>query len=248
MLKAIILEDEEDSRKLLSGFLKDYCPQIHLVADTDRVSSALDAISTFQPDLVFMDIQLSGETCFDLLDRLDERNFEIIFTTAYDSYMLKAIKLSAIDYLLKPINVPELKAAIEKAEKKRNQLGFNKSLEVLINNFRNNMQDHKIAITSNDGYVFVKISNILYLKSEGAYTYFFLKPNEKIVTSKNIKEYEDLLADHNFFRIHKSYIINMAEVTRYVRGEGGSVVMSDKATFDVSRRRKDDFLKMLYKA
>jgi two-component system LytT family response regulator len=248
MLKAIILEDEEVSRKLLSNFLKDYCPQINLFAAVDNVSAAASAINRYRPDVVFMDIQLKGETSFDLLETLGEIKFDIIFTTAYDSYMLKAIKLSAIDYLLKPINVVELKAAVEKVEKKINQLAFNKSLEVLLGNFRNNSYDHKIAISSNDGFVFVKISNIIYLKSEGAYTYFYLKPNEKIITSKNIKEYEDLLADHNFFRIHKSYIVNMAEVTKYIRGEGGYVVMSNNAMFDVSRRRKDDFLKLLDKA
>jgi len=248
MLKAIILEDEEDSRKVLSGFLNDYFAQIELLAAVETVEGALHAINTFHPDVVFMDIQLRGETSFDLLDRLSERNFEIIFTTAFDSYMLRAIKLSAIDYLLKPINVQELKIAIEKVEKKINRAMFNKSLEVLMNNFRNNYHDHQIAISSTDGFVFVKVSNIIYLESEGAYTYFVLKHNEKIITSKNIKEYEDLLADHNFFRIHKSYIINMSEINKYVRGEGGYVIMSNNAVIDVSRRRKDDFLKMLNKA
>ena len=248
MLKAIILEDEGDSLKLLSGYLKDYFPQINLLAAVDSVKACVDAINDFHPDVVFMDIQLRGETSFDLLDKLGEINFEIIFTTAYDSYMLRAIKLSAIDYLLKPINVPELKIAIEKVEKKINREMFNKSLEVLMNNFRSNYNDHKIAISSADGFIFVKISNIIYLKSDGAYTYFFLKHNEKIITSKNIREYEDLLADHNFFRVHKSYIVNMGEILKYVRGEGGYVIMSNNAAIDVSRRRKDDFLKMLDKA
>jgi two-component system LytT family response regulator len=161
--------------------------------------------------------------------------------------MLRAIKLSAIDYLLKPINVQELKIAIEKVEQKINRAMFNKSLEVLMNNFRNNYHDHQIAISSTDGFVFVKVSNIIYLKSEGAYTCFFLKHDEKIITSKNIKEYEDLLTDHHFFRVHKSYIINMTEINKYVRGEGGYVIMSNNAMIDVSRRRKDDFLKMLNK-
>ncbi len=247
MLKAIILEDEEDNRQLLSGFLRDYCPQISLLAAVDSVQKSFNAINTYHPDVVFMDIQLNGETCFDLLEKFDEVKFEIIFTTAYDSYMLKAIKLSAIDYLLKPINVDELKTAIEKAEKKRMQLMMNKNLEVLMNNFRNNLQDHQIAISSSDGFVFVRVSNIIYLRAEGAYTYFILKHNEKIITSKNIQEYEELLNDHKFFRIHKSFIVNMAEVVKYVRGDGGYVIMSDKTHIDVSRRRKDDFLQMFEK-
>jgi two-component system LytT family response regulator len=248
MLKVIILEDEEDNRNMLSGFLHDYFPQVTLLGMFDNVNAAFSAISTLQPDVVFMDIQLKGETSFDLLDRFGKINFEIIFTTGYDSYMLKAIKLSAIDYLLKPINVEELKIAIEKAEQKRTQLVMNKNLEVLMTNFRNNSQDHKIAISSSDGFVFVSVANIIYLESEGAYTYFFLKHNEKIITSKNIKEYEELLSDHQFFRLHKSYIVNMAEITKYVRGEGGYVIMSNNTTIDVSRRRKDEFLKLLHKA
>jgi two-component system LytT family response regulator len=248
MLKAIILEDEEDSRKLLGGFLHDYCPQVKVLAAVDTVAGGLDAIYTYQPDVVFMDIELKGETSFDLLQKLSDIHFEIVFTTAYDNYMLRAIKFSAIDYLLKPLNVNELKAAVEKVEKKRDKANYNKSLEVLLSNFKNNYQDHKIAISSADGFVFVKVSNIIYLQSDGAYTSFFLKHDEKLITSKNIKEYEELLTDHNFFRIHKSYIINMAEMTKYIRGEGGYVVMSNKAMFGVSRRRKDEFLKMLDKA
>jgi two-component system, LytTR family, response regulator len=248
MLNAIILEDEEDNRNVLRGFLKDYCPQVNLLAAVDSVNKGLSAIHTYHPDVVFMDIQLKGETSFELLDQLKDIPFDIIFTTAYDSYMLKAIKLSAVDYLLKPINVEELKAAVEKAEKKRNQVMLNKNLETLLNNFRNNYQEHKIAISSADGFVFVKVSNIIYLESEGSYTYFYLKHNEKIITSKNIKEYEELLSDHDFFRIHKSYIVNMAEIVKYIRGEGGEVLMSNNVTLDVSRRRKDEFLKTFDKA
>ncbi len=248
MLKAIILEDEEDSRNLLTGFLNDYCPQINLLASVDNVASALAAIYTIRPDVVFMDIQLKGETSFELLEKLGELKFEIIFTTAYDSYMLKAIKISAIDYLLKPINVEELQVAIEKAEKKKMQLMMNKNLEILVSNFRNNYQDHQIAISSSEGFVFVKVSNIIYLEAESAYTVFFLKDNQKITTSKNLKEYEELLTEHGFFRIHKSYVINMAEIAKYVRGEGGYLIMSNKASIEVSRRRKDEFLKLFDKA
>jgi two-component system LytT family response regulator len=248
MIRAIILEDEEDSRKLLISFLKDYCSQINILAAVDTVQKGLEAIQTYHPDVVFMDIELKGENSFDLLDKLGDIQFDIIFTTAYDSYMLKAIRLSAVDYLLKPINVQELKEAVEKVQKKHDQIKVNKSLQALLDNFKTNYHDHQIAISSSDGFVFVKVGNIIYLKSDGAYTYFYLKQDQKIITSKNIKEYEELLADHNFFRIHKSYIVNMAEVVKYIRGEGGSVVMSNNAVFDVSRRRKDEFLKLLDKA
>lgn len=247
MLKAVILEDEENSRKLLSGFITDYCPEVNVVSAVDNVKAGLEAINEFHPDVVFMDIELKGETSFDLLDKLGEIDFDIIFITAYESYMLKAIKLSAVDYLLKPINAQELKSAVEKLKKKRNQLVSNKSLEALMNNFRNNYQDHQIAVSFSEGLVFIKITDIIYLESDGAYSHFYLKGNEKMVSSKNIKEYEDLLSDHNFFRIHKSYMVNKAEVSRYIRGEGGYVIMSNKVNLDVSRRRKDEFLRFLAK-
>ncbi|MES2777749.1 MAG: LytTR family DNA-binding domain-containing protein [Bacteroidota bacterium] len=244
MLTAIILEDEPDSRNLLAGFLRDYFPQIQVVASVDNVASALDRIYSLDPDVVFMDIQLKGETCFELLEKLGEIKFEIIFTTAYDSYMLKAIKISAIDYLLKPINVDELRPAIEKAGKKRMQLLMNKNLEILVSNSRNNRKDHKIAIASSEGFVFVKVSDIVYLEADNAYTIFFLNDKQKITASKNLKEYEELLVDHGFFRIHKSYIINMAEIVKYIRGEGGTVIMTNNMAIEVSRRRKEDFLRL----
>lgn len=247
MLKAIILEDEEQSRQLLSGFLKDYFPQVHLVTAVDSVQAALEAINNFHPDVVFLDIELKGETSFDLLEKLQEINFDVIFITAYDSYTLKAIKLSAVDYLLKPINVVELKAAIEKAERKRDKNFIIQSIQALINNHKTSYPNHQIQLFSTDGFDFIKISNILYLEADNAYTHFYLKSGEKMISSKNIKEYEELLSDHNFFRIHKSYIVNKEEIKKYVRGEGGYVIMSDGKNLDVSRRRKDDFLKMLSK-
>jgi len=156
-------------------------------------------------------------------------------------------------YILKPVNLRLLRVLIEKVEVTQEEHFANRRLN-MSPSLKKSFPDHQIAIPSSDGFVFVKVSSIIYLESEGAYTKFFLRNNEKITTSKNIKEYEDLLADHNYFRIHKSYIINMSEIVKYVRGEGGYVLMSimDKdnrnKALDVSRRRKDDFLKMLYKA
>ncbi len=248
MLKAIILEDETDSRNLLLSYLKDYCPQVQVLAAVDCVSDAVAAVREASPDLVFLDIELRGETSFDLLTQLDPISFEIIFTTAYEHYMLRAIKLSAVDYLLKPINSEELKEAVVKVEKRRQQSVFNKSLETLMHNLRGGNSDQKIAVSAPDGYIFIRVADIIYLQSEGAYTYFFMKENKKLVASRNIREYEDLLSDHNFFRIHKSYIVNVAEIQKYIRGEGGTVVMSNNCQLDVSRRRKEEFLELLHRA
>jgi two-component system LytT family response regulator len=245
MLNAIILEDEENSRKLLCNLLSDYCPEVKLLAAVDSVKAAMSAINALNPDLVLMDIELIGETSFELLEKLHDITFEIIFITAHDKYILRAIKLSAVDYILKPVDVNELKMAIEKVAKMRTRRMLNDNLEVLMNNLKNNYKDHYISIPSAIGFDRVKVSSIIYLESDGAYTHFLLKTGQKLTASKNIREYEEILEGHNFFRIHKSHIINLAEISRYIKGEGGQVVMNNDATLDVSRRRKDDFLKLL---
>jgi two-component system LytT family response regulator len=248
MLKAVIIEDEEMGRQYLENLINDVGGQISLVGAADSVSSGLDLIKHQKPDVVFLDIQMHSETGFDLLERLPSIDFEIIFTTAYEHYALKAIKFCAIDYLLKPIDSQDLRMAIEKVEKRRSKDNLSKNFEVLLQNIKNtNTEHHQIALATNDGLVFVRVNNILYCESDGPYTNFFIKNADKIMTSKNLKEYEDLLTDHNFFRIHKSYLVNMAEIKRYIRGDGGQVIMTNGKALDVSKRKKEAFLSLLSK-
>jgi len=243
MIRTIVIEDEEYSRTMLVNLLREHCPQIKVVAEADSVQPGLTAIVEQKPQLVFLDIELQSETAFEILERLPEVGFELIFTTAFDHYALKAIKFCAIDYLLKPIDLNELLIAVSKAEKRLNREYMNKNLEALMNNIKSNSQNnHRIALPTLEGLLFIKVSDIIYCESNGPYTCFFLKQPEKIITSRNLKEYEDLLSEYNFFRIHKSYLVNLQEIQKYVRGEGGQLIMSNGAALAVSKQRKEEFM------
>lgn len=243
MIRTVVIEDEEHSRKMLKAMLREHCRQLNVVCDADSVKTGLTAIVEERPELVFLDIELQSETSFEILERLPEINFEVVFTTAFDHYALKAIKFCAIDYLLKPIDLNELKIAVSKAEKRLNREYLNKNLEVLVNNLKSGSQNnHRIALSTLEGLLFVNVRDILYCESSGPYTHFIFKQADKIVTSKHLKEYEDLLSGYDFFRIHKSYLVNLHEIKKYIRGEGGQLIMSNGASLSVSKQRKEGFL------
>jgi two-component system LytT family response regulator len=243
MIRTVVVEDEEHSRKMLMEMLHENCHAITVVASADSVKTALAVIEEQKPELVFLDIELQSETSFEILERLPEITFELVFTTAFDHYALKAIKFCAIDYLLKPIDLTELRVAVAKAEKRMNRENLNRNLEVLLNNIKNNSQStHRIALSTLEGLLFVNVRDIIYCESNGPYTKFVFKQGDKIVTSKHLKEYEDLLGGYNFFRIHKSYLVNLQEIKKYIRGDGGQLIMSDGAALNVSKQRKEGFL------
>ena len=245
MIRTVVIEDEEHSRKMLMAMLHEHCQAIHVVADADSVRTGLTAITEQRPELVFLDIELQSETSFEILERLPEINFELIFTTAFDHYALKAIKFCAIDYLLKPIDLNELQIAVAKAEKRVNREYLNKNLEVLLNNIKSGSQsNHRIALSTLEGLLFVNVSEIIYCESSGPYTHFIFKQADKIITSKHLKEYEDLLSGYNFFRIHKSYLVNLQEIKKYIRGEGGHLIMSNGDSLNVSKQRKESFFRI----
>ena len=243
MIRTVVIEDEEFSRKMLLAMLHEHCRQINIVAEADSVEGGLAAIAEQRPQLVLLDIELKSATSFEILEQLPEINFELVFTTAFDHYALKAIKFCAIDYLLKPIDLNELKIAVSKAEKRLNREYLNKNLEVLLNNIKSSSQNnHRIALSTLEGLLFVNVSDIIYCESSGPYTHFIFKQAEKIVTSKHLKEYEDLLSGYDFFRIHKSYLVNLHEIKKYIRGEGGQLIMSNGDALSVSKQRKEGFL------
>ncbi|CAN5437650.1 LytTR family DNA-binding domain-containing protein [soil metagenome] len=244
MIKAVIIEDEKRSAKLLSNLLKEYCPEVELAGSASTVADGFQLIQKYSPDVIFLDIEMQKETGFDLLEKFDEIKFEIIFTTAFENYAIRAIKFCAIDYLLKPIDVDELKAAVGKVLRSHQKNQLNSKLEAFMQNRRNvNPDQFQIALPSTQGMTILRINEILYLKSDRQYTIFYLKSGEKIMTSKNLGEYEELLVEHNFFRVHHSSLINIGEVKKYIRGEGGTIVMSNGEQIDVSKRRKESFLK-----
>jgi two-component system LytT family response regulator len=219
------------------------CMQVNVVGEADSVKTGLAVIAEQKPQVVFLDIELKSETSFEILEQVPKINFELIFTTAFDHYALNAIKICAIDYLLKPIDLNELRTLVAKAEKRINREYLNKNLEVLLNNIKTSSQNnHRIALSAPEGLLFVNVSDIIYCESDGPYTKFILKQADKIVTSKHLKEYEDLLTGYDFFRIHKSYLVNLREIKKYIRGDGGQLIMSNGAALAVSKQRKENFL------
>lgn len=244
MIRAIIIDDEEHCIKRLSGLLQEHCEnRIHLMDSFRSVEEGLAAIRKLQPDLVFLDVQINDKTGFDLLSQLDEINFELIFTTAFERYAVQAFKFSAIDYLLKPIDEIDLKQAVQKINDINVKSSAPEKLQVLFNNLQG--RSKRICVPVMNGLVFLQVSDIIRCESDVNYTTFFLKDKEKLMVSKTLKEFEELLTEFNFFRVHNSHLINLAYVKKYVKGKGGYVIMEDHSEIEVSTRRKDDFLKKL---
>jgi two-component system LytT family response regulator len=242
MINAIIVDDEEKSRESLKILLEDFCPGVSVKALCENVSQAMHAISDHHPDVVFLDIHLQRESGFDLLEKLKHIDFEVIFTTAYSEYAIKAFKFSAIDYLLKPVDIEELKGALHKVERRKYH-NMETRFQHLVNNLKSgSTENFKLALPTNDGLVFVKVQDILYCEASSNYTEIILNDNRKFIVSRTLKDYEDLLSDHHFYRIHNSYLVNLDEIKKYVRGDGGYVVMNNDKALDVSKRRKDGFL------
>jgi two-component system, LytTR family, response regulator len=245
MLTSIIVDDELKSRESLKQILLTFCDDVNVVATCQNVTDGLTALEEHKPDLVFLDIQMQGETGFDLLAKLKSVDFALIFTTAHSEYAIKAIKFSALDYLLKPIDVEELQQALSKVKERKNGNMVDRLAHLVQNMKSANLENYKLALPTAEGLSFVKVSEILYLKASGNYTEIFMRDGQKHLVSRHLKEYDDLLADHNFFRIHHSTLININFIKNYVRGEGGYVVMSDSSSLDVSRRKKDAFLEKI---
>ena len=242
MVNCVLVDDEQKNLENLKILLEDFCDNARVVALCQNVEEGIEAIRKHKPDIVFLDIQMQRETGFDLLARINPINFEVIFITAHSEYAIKAFKFSAIDYLLKPIDIEELRKAVEKVEKKLN-FNITGRLEQLVQNMKPALgQNHTIAVPTSDGLAFVKIENIIYCEASSNYTQLYTDDGKKYVVSRTLKEYEELLTDHHFFRIHNSYLINLNSIKKYVRGEGGYVIMQNDVSLDVSKRRKETFL------
>lgn len=242
MLKSIIVDDEAKSGESLRILIEDFCDDVKVCAICKTVNEGIAAIREHKPDVVLLDIQMQRETGFDLLERLGEVNFEVIFTTAHSEYAIKAFRFSAIDYLLKPIDLEELKNSLLKVSKKLSQ-GMTARLQQLMRNLKETSgENYKLALPTSDGLFFVKVSSIVYCEASSNYTEIFTDDGRKHVVSRTLKEYDEMLSEYNFYRIHNSYLINLNAVKKYIRGEGGSVVMITGQSLDVSKRKKDGFL------
>lgn len=242
MVKAVIIDDEKKARLALVNLLERYCPNVIISGEAEGVQSGIKKIRETKPDVIFLDIQMQDGSGFRLLESFDEVNFEIVFTTAFDQYAIKAIKYSALDYLLKPIIPDELIEAVRKVEEKKiiKNSNINQNIDVLLNNIKSsNSESKKIILTTAEKIHVIHVNEILRCESDNYYTNFFFTDGTKLLISKTLKENEKMLKDHNFIRPHKSHLINVKYIKGYMKNDGGFILMSDNSKVPVSRRRKE---------
>ena len=240
-MRAVVIDDIQKFRKNLIQDLADYCPDIEVVGEADGVISAAKKINTLKPDVVFLDIQINEGTAFDLLSVLGEIKFKIIFTTASDEFAIKAFKISAIDYLLKPIEIDELKCAVAKLKR-----GNEDNYELLQSNIKEeNKSNKRLALHSQDKIEIIEIGNIIRCESNVNYTQFFIKDGTKMLVTKTLKEYDKMLTEFGFYRVHQSHLVNIDYIKEYVKIDGGYLKMKDGASVPISTRKKSSVLKLL---
>lgn len=243
-IKSIIVDDEKHGRENLSGILKQYCPEVMVLGEADSVESAIPLIKTYYPDLVFLDIEMPRATGFQLLEHFNDFNFEVIFVTAYDSYAIKAIRFSAADYILKPINYNELQSAVKKVAQRIQLKEENERVKQLYRNIHQ-PQNPRIGLPTADRIEFIEVDKIIRCQGEGNYTNFYFEENKHLLVAKTLVEFEDLLQEYSFIRVHKTHLVNLKHVVAYVKTDGGTLQLSNGNYVPVSRRRKEFVRKML---
>lgn len=243
-INAIIIDDEERARNTLSSLLLNYCPEINVLATCANVPDGVLAINKHKPDVVFLDIEMPDYNGFELLGFFREIDFDIIFVTAYSEYAIKAFEISAVDYILKPIDIDQLKNSVEKLKQKKLHSQMQEQIELLKESYKGD-DIRKIALSMSNGLTFVEIADIILLEADGAYTTFYLKDGQKIVVSKKLKFYEDILSNRSFFfRTHRSYVINVNYIKKYSRSEN-AILMDNDFSVTISRDRKQEFETLL---
>ena len=242
MIKALIVEDDPMSVELLRDFLEDSNMEIAVLGSCGTVKSAITKINKLKPQLVFLDVELADGNGFDVLKEIATINFEIIVITSHDKYAMEAVKYSALDYLIKPIKSGDLNSALKKVQK-RLGVPISRTTSRIPNRLAN-----KVAVPTFEGLLFIPIEEIIRIQSDRNYTEFYLNAKRKVVVTRSLKSYEELLSEFGFIRVHHSHMINMNHLVKYIKGVGGYVIMSDQSKVDVSRRKKEEFLEQLAKA
>jgi len=240
-LSAVIIDDEQNNIDNLRSLLAEYCPQVDVVAGAGNAAEGKSSILQYSPDLVFLDIQMPGKNGFDLLQSLPNYDFEVIFVTAYDQYGIQAVKFAAIDYLLKPIDTDELKRAVEKVFLKSRQKKQNLQLENLLQllHHRQKKEEHRLALPTAKEIRYVRTADIVRCESSNSYTSFYLYNGEKLLVSRPVYEYEEVLKDYGFIRCHQSHLVNLKYVKSWVKEDGGYLYLEDKTEIPVSRNKRE---------
>lgn len=247
-MQVIIVDDEPKSRSLLCELLETRFPTISIAGLAASAQEGIELINQHQPDVVFLDINMPKTNGFEMLKMLQPVKFNTVFITAYDQFAVKAFQYNAFDYLLKPVDLDEFSQCVERLLERKAQTDLHLRLESLMAKLEQpNLVPDRITIHSMDGITIIPIADIYYIEAAGAYSIFYWKDENKIISSINLKQYETLLEPHNFFRVHNSYLVNVAQVKKFLKEDGGCVIMSDNSRVFVSKRRKDEFLKMLGK-
>lgn len=248
LIRVAIVDDERDGRKVLARLLESFCPEVIIVGEADSVTTAKDLIEREKPDLVFLDIQMPGGSGFDLLRKIEDIRFEIVFVTSFDRYAIEAFKFSAIDYLLKPVEVSDLKEAISRAKKaiETRSIRDSEQLVYLFQNLSSDEQEKRLALQKGDKVRYVKLSEILHIEADSNYCKITIQSGEQFVHSKTLKHFEDLLSEiRRFFRATKSDIINLDFVKEYSKSEPCIVTLTNDSNIEVSRRKKGELLALL---
>jgi len=249
MIKTLIIEDEQKSREMLAAIIQKNCPELQIVGLAENVQEGVRLIKETNPELVFLDISMPDGSGFDLLEQVPDHRFELIFATASDQHAIRAIKYSACDYLLKPIDIDELKVAVDKVISKKKVSPNMENLQFLIQHLKRADENfQKITLPTGNAYEIVNIKDIIRCEADGSYTIFYLADKRKLMISAGLKHYEELLPESEFIRVHHHHLINMNHVVRFLKEDGGYAVMSDGSKIEISRRKKEAFMDKLNKS
>lgn len=243
MIKCVLVDDESNSLEMMEWLLKTYCPQVSIEAMCGSAESGIKAINSFRPDVVFLDIEMPHMNGFDMLEQFERLSFDVVFCTAYDQFAIKAFKYSALNYLLKPVDPEDLKETLRRIEQKR-AIPTKEQIDLLMSGIRDSQKPtvQRIALTANDGLIFVSTSDILYCQAESNYTSVVLTNNRKILVSRVLKDIDEALSGPDFYRVHNSFLVNLNHIQKFVRGDGGYVIMNDGKSIGISRSRRQDFM------
>jgi two-component system LytT family response regulator len=245
MLKAIVIDDEEKSLKTLVMILKEYCPGLDVVSEAKSALEGIREINLHKPDLVFLDIEMPNGSGFEMLESLPERNFDVIFVTAYNHYALKAIKCNASDYIIKPVDVQELVECVDKIIKRRDSnLKESPDVEKLLKSIRGK-RPARLAVPTADGTEFISIREIIRIEAERSYCVIYMCGNRKLLLSRSLSDIEASLDKEMFFRAHKSHLVNLEHIKKHVRFDGGYIIMDDESKVELSRRKREEFLQVM---